>query len=84
MGEMIVSAGAIVGGLTIIASVAWKWVIGPAFTRSVSDIVEARNAQQLKPIMGELSMNGGKSLKDRVIRIDERLDAHITFHRQDG
>lgn len=82
MGELIVDLAAILGGGTIIAAAAWRWVVQPAFTRAVHEVVQAENAAALKPIMDELSFNSGKSVKDVVIRIDARLGDHIEFHRE--
>lgn len=84
MGEAIVDAAAILGGLTVIGGLAWRYIVSPAFTRTVRDIVNAENASALKPVMDELSFNGGKSMKDVVIRIDARLDDHIRLHERRG
>lgn len=81
MGEAIVYGAAIIGGVTTIGGAAWRWVISPAFTKTVREVVKAENAAALTPVMKELSLNGGQSLKDRVVRIDEQLSAHIMFHR---
>lgn len=78
----VVDVAAIVGGLTIIGGAAWRWVVGPAFTRQVREIVVAENAAALRPVMDELSMNSGKSVKDVVIRIDARLTDHIELHKR--
>jgi hypothetical protein len=82
LGEAIVNLSAILGGLTIIGAAAWRWVVKPAFTSEVGKIVDARTAAALKPIIEELSFNSGKSLKDVVIRIDQRIEDHVEFHRR--
>lgn len=82
MGEFIVDIAATLGGVTIIAGAAWRWVIQPAFVKVVREVVQAENAAALKPIMDELSFNSGKSVKDVVIRIDARLGDHLEFHQR--
>lgn len=82
MGEVIVDVAAILGGLTIIGAAAWRWVMKPAFTTAVEDVVDAKTAAALAPVMAELSVNGGKSMKDVVIRLDQRVKDHIQFHER--
>lgn len=82
MGEAIVYGAAILGGATTIGGAAWRWVVAPAFAKTVREIVQAENAAALKPIIDELSFNSGKSVKDMVVRIDAQLDTHLRLHER--
>lgn len=82
MGEAIVYGAAIVGGVTTIGGAAWRWVVGPAFIAKIGEVVEAKNAAQLKPILDELSFNSGKSVKDIVNLTHARLEDHIRLHER--
>lgn len=81
MHQIIIDVAAFLGGATIISAAAWRWFIQPAFTKAVSEVVEANVAAALVPVMNELSTNSGKSLKDVVVRLDARMNAHMELHR---
>lgn len=46
----------------------------------VTEIVDAKTA----PLHAELTVNGGRSLKDQVTRIEQRLDDHLVWSEQEA
>lgn len=80
-------AGAITGGTAAVAALAWAartiWTTGRGVANLADDWrgepdrpgVPGRPGvlQRLARIEGELTLNGGRSLKDAVMRIDDRL-----------
>ena len=48
--------------------------------QQVTEIVEAKTA----PLHAELTINGGKSLKDQVTRIERQLDDHMEWSEREA
>lgn len=98
--EFVLTVSAVTGAISGLGALAWKIVIRPhlqtavfaafhtsEFREEVGQIVEARLTGALAPVVAEMSMNGGRSMKDVLNRLEvdvrgmnQRMDDHLRLH----
>lgn len=78
-GELIIWAAAVVGGVVAVFRVAGTYILRPIHDANAERDAErlhaalAPLAEELKIIRGEVTYNGGGSLKDAVRNLDRRV-----------